>query len=241
MPKRTREIIESIADEYLCPITHDLPFDPVTAMDGRVYEREAIEKWLKVKKTSPVTNEPMKGNLFPSLQTRNAIEKMVMSGEVSVDKADSWKRRMKEQDKFHFYENKARDGDVSAMNLVASFYTDGKGVKKDLSKAFDWMKLASSKNDARATTGLAIAYLDGHGVKRNLSRGLILLGRASELGSEHACFVLGWSYMNGYHNLGKDTIEARVWFKKMETCEVQDTFENYRCEAKNFVAESFRT
>lgn len=235
MPKRTRDLMESISDEYLCPITHELPFDPVTAMDGRVYEREAIEKWLHVKKMSPVTTEPMKGNLVPAFQARNAIEKMVMSGEVSVDKADAWKRKRKDETNFQLYEKMARDGEVDAMNITASFYRDGKGVKTDLSKAFHWMKIASSKNDARATTGLAIAYLDGQGVKRNVPRGLILLGRASELGSEHACYVLGWSYMNGYHNLGEDKTEARVWFQKMQTCGLYDSSDKCRTEAKEYV------
>jgi len=34
--------------------------DPVVlADDGHTYEREAIERWLSMKSTSPVTNEPI--------------------------------------------------------------------------------------------------------------------------------------------------------------------------------------
>jgi hypothetical protein len=33
-----------VADEYVCPITAELPIDPVTAEDGRCYERCAIEE-----------------------------------------------------------------------------------------------------------------------------------------------------------------------------------------------------
>ena len=29
---------KSVADDLVCPITHELPFDPVTAADGRVYD-----------------------------------------------------------------------------------------------------------------------------------------------------------------------------------------------------------
>lgn len=32
---------KSITDDLICPITHDFPFDPVTAEDGRSYERTA--------------------------------------------------------------------------------------------------------------------------------------------------------------------------------------------------------
>ena len=37
-------------EELLCAITHQLPFDPVTAMDGRLYERSAIEEFFEHKK-----------------------------------------------------------------------------------------------------------------------------------------------------------------------------------------------
>eukprot|EP00550_Attheya_septentrionalis_P003018 CAMPEP_0198281798 /NCGR_PEP_ID=MMETSP1449-20131203/1671_1 /TAXON_ID=420275 /ORGANISM="Attheya septentrionalis, Strain CCMP2084" /LENGTH=90 /DNA_ID=CAMNT_0043977717 /DNA_START=9 /DNA_END=277 /DNA_ORIENTATION=+ len=39
-PSKRRKL--SPSDELVCPITLDLPFDPVTAEDGRVYERSAI-------------------------------------------------------------------------------------------------------------------------------------------------------------------------------------------------------
>ena len=44
--KRFRSAIDRTADEFLCPITQDLPMDPVTAEDGSVYERSAITQWL---------------------------------------------------------------------------------------------------------------------------------------------------------------------------------------------------
>ena len=33
--------------------------DPVSTVDGQVYERQAIEAWLKNNDTSPITNEPL--------------------------------------------------------------------------------------------------------------------------------------------------------------------------------------
>lgn len=33
--------------------------DPVRAADGRAYDRSAIEEWLIMHDTSPMTNEPM--------------------------------------------------------------------------------------------------------------------------------------------------------------------------------------
>ena len=34
----------TIATEFLCPVTHELPIAPVIAKDGVVYERAAIER-----------------------------------------------------------------------------------------------------------------------------------------------------------------------------------------------------
>ena len=38
------EAISTIATEFLCPVTHELPIAPVIAKDGVVYERAAIER-----------------------------------------------------------------------------------------------------------------------------------------------------------------------------------------------------
>lgn len=68
----------------LCPITLELPVDPVTAMDGHIYERKAIEKWLKHKQTSPVTNVAMDTNVLDAKHVVNVLEAFV---ELQVDDA----------------------------------------------------------------------------------------------------------------------------------------------------------
>ena len=42
--KRLRSAIDAMADEWICPITNELPLHPVTAEDGRVYEHTAVQK-----------------------------------------------------------------------------------------------------------------------------------------------------------------------------------------------------
>ena len=69
---RVEQAFHKQADEYKCPITMELIVDPVLATDGRLYEREAIEKWLQTNRTSPVTNEPMEQQLIGSIQARRA-------------------------------------------------------------------------------------------------------------------------------------------------------------------------
>ena len=46
--------MDSIADCWLCLITLQLPSEPVTAKDGKVYERAAIERWLNAHNNSHI-------------------------------------------------------------------------------------------------------------------------------------------------------------------------------------------
>jgi hypothetical protein len=57
------ESSDEIPNEFLCPITMDIMKDPVIAMDGMSYDREAISNWLKKSQKSPKTNM-----LLPSKQ-----------------------------------------------------------------------------------------------------------------------------------------------------------------------------
>ncbi|BFZ22696.1 hypothetical protein BsWGS_25735 [Bradybaena similaris] len=52
--KRTEQ--NSIPDEFLCPITHELMRDPVIASDGYTYDRQAIVSWITKEHRSPMTN-----------------------------------------------------------------------------------------------------------------------------------------------------------------------------------------
>lgn len=42
--------------EWFCPLTKRLMKDPVMDEEGNTYEREAIERWLRVQSSSPITN-----------------------------------------------------------------------------------------------------------------------------------------------------------------------------------------
>ena len=60
--------------EHFCPITHAVMTDPVVAMDGQTYEREAIEHWFAVGgTTSPLTNEEIPTLLIPNHAVRSMI------------------------------------------------------------------------------------------------------------------------------------------------------------------------
>lgn len=49
--------------------------DPVVASDGHSYEREAIEKWLQIRRTSPKTNLPLSDSVLkPNFALKSIIE-----------------------------------------------------------------------------------------------------------------------------------------------------------------------
>jgi hypothetical protein len=59
---------------FFCPITHQVMKEPVLAMDGHTYEKEAISKWVSKHGTSPMTNMPLPSpQLFPNHCVRAAI------------------------------------------------------------------------------------------------------------------------------------------------------------------------
>ena len=67
--------ISAKEEDYVCPITHEVPKDPVVASDGYTYERVAIEAWLlrgevDDKYTSPITREDIEQKVYPNRLAR---------------------------------------------------------------------------------------------------------------------------------------------------------------------------
>jgi len=126
--KKFRSAIDAVADDWVCPITCELPIDPVVAEDGRVYERAAIQEHIDKKGAglkSPMTNEAMGPRLFPSAQARSTIEKLVRSGAISGDKAELWRKRIEEEEDLKKLREQAEGGDTKAMYDLGVHYAFG--------------------------------------------------------------------------------------------------------------------
>ena len=227
--KRFRQAIGDVAEEYVCPITAELPFDPVIAEDGRCYERHAIEEWFKRCESqpqvkSPVTNELMGKRLFPAVQVRNSLKRLVESGAVSRSLADAWKAaeaaaRKREADRKEVaaLRQKAEGGHAESMGKLGGWYREGlRGLQPDAAQAFAWFKRSADLDQPTSLTLCGDAYLCGDGVKCNIGRGFIMLGRAAELGDQQACYLLGMFNAYGHHGLEEDPQEARKWFRLFE-------------------------
>ena len=90
--RKAPSLADSIHDELICPITYEMPAEPVYAEDGRLYERSAIEQWFAVdNRSSPMTKLPMGTRLVDAVQVRNVIERIVESGELPEERAREWR------------------------------------------------------------------------------------------------------------------------------------------------------
>ena len=221
--RRHKSATEAAFAELVCPITFSLPVDPVTAEDGNVYERSAIEEWLKQQHKSPVTNLEMGTRLLPALRVKNMIRAMVTSGTLTGDKVDAWKLKLKEEEEVAETRRKAEAGDGVAMYDLGLWYENGeKGLAKDLAKAFELYKKSHEAGDASGTGGLGGCYLVGDGVPRCPVRGATLLSQAAERGSKSACCVLGRVYADGICGFPKDETMARRYYSMVASAAIED-------------------
>jgi len=79
-PLRTAASPLAIPSSFRCPLTSQVMHDPVATSDGQVYERSAIEEWLRHGlRTSPLTGLELESrNVIPQPALRAAIEAFML-------------------------------------------------------------------------------------------------------------------------------------------------------------------
>jgi TPR repeat protein len=203
------------SDHLICIITGELPFYPVTAEDGFVYERAAIEQHMKDDLKSPITNKPMGRRLYPADQHKSLIEILIDTAVITGDLADSWNEKVQEKKAEEDLLKLAESGDSIAMASVGNNYRDGKeGFKKDEKLSFSWFKRAHDAGNARGTALIGYYLLLGKGVTKSRSEGLVYLVSAAERGSNFAVYKLGMAKAEGYCGLSVNSKEAIQWLEK---------------------------
>jgi U-box domain/Sel1 repeat len=215
-PKKAKK---SIAADLTCPITLELPFDPVTAEDGRVYERAAIEQYFQTKRgakiKSPMTNLLMGKKLIPALTIKNLIETSMENGDIEGDLANKWNERAQQKALVARVLKQAEQGDVAAMEDAGCSYEMGNdGFEQNEEKAFFWYDKARAQGSIRGMTEVAFMLLTGKGVAKDEKQGLVYLCLAAHKGSDWAAYHLGKSLANGQYDLKADRDEAVYWLQK---------------------------
>ena len=236
--RRHKSAFEEAVNEFLCPITFSLPVDPVTAEDGKVYERSAIEEWLKQQRKSPVTNLAMGTRLQPALRVKNMIRTMVTSGALTGDKVDAWKLKLEEEEEVAETLRKAEAGDGEAMRILGSWYRRGlKGLAEDLAKAFEWYEKSHEAGYSGGTGSLGACYLLGMGVPKCPMHANTLLSQAAERGSKNACYQLGRAYAKGLCGFPKNEKMARRFYSMVASASNDDCLDEGKEEAATWLRE----
>lgn len=106
----------------------------------------------------------------------------------------------------------ANRGDIEAQFSVAGAYEEGKGIAKDLVKAFEWYYAAAKSNHNDAQFKLGEFYDKGLGVKANKEKAKFWYKKARQNGSRLA------SAYNRKPIVGKQVLKT-VELKKIETKE----------------------
>ena len=215
--KRCKSVMNSLADEYICPITQELPIEPVIAEDGKVYEKGAIEEWLGKQQRSPLTGLPMGTRLMPATQARNTIEQLVQSGAIEGEKAASWKKKLEGEKKLKQLREKAEAGDAKAMFSMYCAYTHDVakyGLTRDSRQARAWLERGARLQHPKCMAYYGYYLLNGKGGEKLPALGLVFLGQAASLGSDLAALLLGRAFIEGSDGLPKDIEMGKHWLRK---------------------------
>lgn len=85
LPRQPSDELAGIKPEFLCPIMCTVMRDPHMTEVGNTYERESIQRWLRVHNTDPLTNVVMSSTqTTPNIALRSLIERWVSDQSGSV-------------------------------------------------------------------------------------------------------------------------------------------------------------
>ena len=219
-------------------------------LQGQIYERKEIEKYLKEKKDedeilSPVTKQPLETKaLVPSVHTRNVIEHLIESGIIAGDLADTWKERMvkkrEDEEKVKGWKEGAEKGDTDAMYALALAYGNGSnGLEVDNEEAYKWYKKGADAGNVYCMAMAGECLLNAWGTEVYLSEGFILVSLAAEKGSNFACYSLGECYYQGICGVRIDAKKAKFWLEKAisEDCDFKHLNDEGKEEARAWLEE----
>uniref|UniRef100_A0A7S3L3N6 U-box domain-containing protein n=1 Tax=Amphora coffeiformis TaxID=265554 RepID=A0A7S3L3N6_9STRA len=243
-PKRQKK---KLTDDLICPITLELPFQPVFAEDGRIYDKPAIEQHLEVCKReesgvlrSPLTNQPMGASLYPAPQIKNLIESMIENGTVEESLLEAWNKRVKEDKAAQELLKKAQAGDAEAMARVGHRFLNGAdGFKKDVRLAYSWCQKAHDAGSVYGTARLGYHLARGLGTGKKCSEGIMYMGLAAGRGSDYAAYVLGRGFAEGKFGLYANSEKATEWLEKCldPSCVFKNLNDEMKDKAREMIEE----
>ena len=241
--KKQKKALTAIAKEFVCPITQELPINPVTAEDGKIYEETAIREWFSKKDgepTSPSTGAVIGTKLFPAPQARNTIEALVESGAIEGEIAEAWKEKLELETLVKETRAKADGGDGKAMYRLGMWYQFGlRGLAEDTTQARAWYGRSAAVRYPKGMARFGECLMCGRGGSKNHALGLVMVSQAAALGSDLAAYLLGYAFSKGTWGLPKLRAQGQFWIKKVVDgeCEVKHLNDNDLAKAAGWLRE----
>ena len=139
-----------------------------------------------------------------------------------IDHSNGVEEEVSLKDFVKLMKRKSNQGNPSAQYLLSEFYLDGNGVRKNVQKAYELMKLSADNGFAAAQHTMAGAYLKGYfyNLTPDIRKGISYLIKAAEQKFPESLRMLGLYYLKGLYGIEKSPKKA---FKYMsEAAELGD-------------------
>ena len=196
----------------------------MTAQDGHIYEKSAIEEFFKTKPgnirvPSPMTQIPMGKTLLSAPKIKNHIESMVMKGYIQCPLADKWKKQhhtKKAVDVMLEKAQKKRRLSTIEMKSLGGWCQQGcseLGIKQDFEMALRMFETLHAMGDPEGTALLGNMFYRGLGTTPNAQKGLVYLGMARAKGSSLGAYYLAECFSHPRFGLPVDLSEACFCYK----------------------------
>ena len=197
-PKRMRNAVDIDVEALKCPITLELPIDPVFAADGFVYERSAILQWFGSYARSPVTNLPIETTVTPALYVKTLLDDVSQGGSAH-ELVTRYNMSLQMRKRINALRSKAARGNGPAMFKLAIAFYKGTGIVQDVKKAFELFQEAAEAGVVEAMFIMFSAYRRGvrSFVAKNHAESLRWLCTGSNRGCPASTFHLAVGYRKG--------------------------------------------
>jgi len=129
--------------DLVCPISHELPTEPVVAEDGKVYDQNAWQNFIKatncksVTLKSPWSRKRISKKVYFSTPIKQIIQQAVCDGHVPEELCASWKEKLRLQTDFRKLQAAVRRKPSVWMEIGDHYYNGTGGVTKDLQLAYE--------------------------------------------------------------------------------------------------------
>ena len=117
-------------------------------------------------------------------------------------------------DAIRLLEHGCEISDAVACNHLAQAYKIGRGVEKDLKRAFRLFVVSCNGGLAASCGAVSEAYFNGNGTEKNASQMLLYAEKSCTYGGRGGCFRIGYAFSQGQSGLQRDVERAAYYYRQ---------------------------